>query len=108
MAALSRPGAVTAPTTATSLVTDQLAPVLDGVVERVEAADQERGHAEIVVVEERLGDLLRRADQRGGVARPSYRRRDGRPEALVVDLGLAGEVHQALCPHRLGVGKRAV
>ena len=88
-AASRRPGGVTAPTTARRRVIalsaaarsrsrradlgadqrDQLAAVLDRVVERIEAADQQRGDAEVVVVEQRLGHLLRRADQRGGVAR---------------------------------------
>ena len=48
---------------------DQVAAIRDGVLQRVEAADQEGAHAEVVIVEQRLGDLLGRADQGGGVAR---------------------------------------
>ena len=44
---------------------NQFAAVVDRVLERVEAADQEGGHAEVVVVEQRIGDLLGRADERG-------------------------------------------
>src|SRR5690242_17841758 len=42
---------------------DQLAPELDRIVERVEPAHQERVHAQRVVLEDRVCDLLRRADK---------------------------------------------
>src|SRR5919107_1843719 len=62
---------------------DQLTPVLDGVLQRVEAADQEGRDPEVVVVEERVSDLVRRADERGRVALRARRGGDGGVEALV-------------------------
>ena len=50
---------------------------------RIEAADQERGDAEVVVFAQRLGHLLRRADQAGGVAAGAGQQRGARPQALV-------------------------
>src|SRR6185436_19843351 len=127
MAAFSRPGGVTAPTTATSRgiasgrravavaarhpgahERDQLVAILLRVLEGIEAADEEGGDAEVVVVEQRFGHLLGRAHQRGGIARAAHRRRDGRPEALVVQLALARELHQPLRPHRLRQRERPV
>src|SRR5882724_2252971 len=127
MAELSRPGGVTAPTTATSRgiasgrravavaaqdpgahERDQLAAILLRVLEGVEAADEEGADAEVVVVEEGLGHLLGGAHQRGGIARAAHRRRDGGPEPLVVPLALARELHQPLRAHRLRQGQGAV
>src|SRR5690242_9293279 len=45
----------------------QLAPVLDRVFQRIEAANEKGGDAEVVVVEQRLGHLVRRADQSRGI-----------------------------------------
>ena len=42
---------------------DQAFAVVDGVFKRVEAADEEGGDAQVVVVEQRFGHLFRRADQ---------------------------------------------
>src|SRR5258707_380799 len=42
---------------------EELAAVVDGILQGIEAADEEGGDAEIVVVEERVGDLCRRAHQ---------------------------------------------
>src|SRR5262249_40746991 len=125
IAVLRRPGGVTAPTTASSVVTasgggaiaaghlaspqrNQLAAVFLGVVQRVEAANQERGDAEVVVVEERLGDLLRRADEGRRVAGSGYHSGDRRPEPLVVHLGPSREVDQTAGPYRVGKWRRAI
>lgn len=42
---------------------DQAFAIVDGVVERVEAADQERGDAQVVVIQQSFGHLFRGADQ---------------------------------------------
>ena len=42
---------------------DEFFAVVDGVVQRVEAANQESGDPQVVVVEQRFGHLLRGADQ---------------------------------------------
>src|SRR5215218_5966012 len=81
---------------------DQVAAVVDRVLEGVEAADQEGGHADLVVVQEGLGDLLRRADQRGGAPARAGGGGDRRPQALVVDLALGGDVEQPARADRLG------
>src|SRR5438105_708025 len=46
---------------------DEVAAVGDGVFERVETADEERGGAGVDVGEERFGDLVGGADDGGGV-----------------------------------------
>src|SRR5208282_6405527 len=74
----------------------QFAAVVDRIFQRVEAANQERRHAEIIVGEQRFGDLRRRADQRGGVAARSGRRGDLRPQPLVEHPALRGRGEQAL------------
>src|SRR5262245_14137022 len=78
----------------------QVAPELDRVLERVESADQHRAGAGIVVVQERFGDLLRRADQRRGASGRAGDGGDRGPQALVVRLAARGQVEQ---PLRAGV-----
>ena len=73
----------------------QAATVLDGVLQWVETADQERRDAEVVVVTERLGHLVRCADQaRGVAARAGEQRRSG-PQPLVQPLALRSSGEQA-------------
>src|SRR5262245_30012860 len=78
----------------------QVAPELDRVLERVESADQHRAGAGVVVVQERFGDLLRRADQRRGASGRAGGGGDRGPEALIVHLAARGQVEQ---PLRAGV-----
>ena len=42
---------------------NELAAEFDGIVERIEAAHQNRTDAELVIFQDRTGDLLRRADE---------------------------------------------
>src|SRR4051794_6616862 len=81
---------------------DQLFAELGGVLERFEAADEETGDAQVVVAQQRLGDLLRGADEGGGIAAGAGGRGDGHPEAVVEDLALGGEIEQALRAGRGG------
>ena len=74
---------------------DQLAAEVDRVLVRIEAADQERVDAELVVFEQRARDLLGRADQARRVAHRAGRLGDRHPQPLVVRLALRGEVEQA-------------
>src|SRR5215813_1518155 len=78
---------------------NELAAELDRVVERVEAANEKRIDAQSVVFEDRIGDLLGRSDETGRVAKGTGRACDRHPQALVMDVGLHGKVHQALAPH---------
>src|SRR5216683_1169752 len=78
---------------------DQLASKIDGVFERIEAADQERMDAELVVFEQGTRDLLGRADQARRVAHRARRLGDGHPQPLVMRLALRREVEQT--PRRL-------
>src|SRR5229473_6194059 len=55
---------------------DQFAPELDRIVEGVEPADEERVHAQCVVFQDRLRDLLGGADETRGVAERDGRARD--------------------------------
>src|SRR5262249_39932082 len=75
---------------------NELAAELDRVVERVEAANEKRIDAQSVVFEDRIGDLLGRSDETGRVAKGTGRACDRHPQALVMDVGLHGKVHQAL------------
>src|SRR5262249_31198816 len=61
---------------------NEFAAKLDRVVERIEAADQHRGDAELVIFEDRARDLLRRADQTRGIAERAGCTRDRHPQAL--------------------------
>src|SRR5262245_9919686 len=75
---------------------NELAAELDRVVERVEAAKEKRIDAQSVVFYDRIGDLLGRSDETGRVAKGTGRACDRHPQALVMDVGLHGKVHQAL------------
>jgi len=46
---------------------NQFAAIFDGVDQRIEAADQKVADAEVVIIAEHFGDLLRRSDQAVGV-----------------------------------------
>src|SRR5262245_55243614 len=70
----------------------QITPELDRVLERVESADQHGAGAGVVVVQERFGDLLRRADQRRGASRRAGGGGDRGPQPLVVHLAVSGQV----------------
>src|SRR5215212_1277012 len=61
---------------------DQVAAVIDRVLEGVEAADQEGRHADFVVVQEGLDHLLRGADQGGGAPARTGGGGNRCPEAL--------------------------
>jgi hypothetical protein len=82
---------------------DQVAAVGDGVVQRIEAADQEGADAQVVVVEQGVGHLFGRADQSGRVAAGAGQRRDPGPEALVQPRAERGGGQQ---PLGAGVGRR--
>lgn len=73
----------------------QVAAIIGGVIQRIEAADQEGGDAECVIVQQRFRDLLRGANQRGGIGPGTDRRRDLGPQALVPDLAARGGFQQA-------------
>src|SRR5215813_1099734 len=75
---------------------NELAAELDRVVERVEAANEKRIDAQSVVFEDRIGNLLGRSDETGRVAKGTGSACDRHPQALVMDVGLHGKVHQAL------------
>src|SRR3954447_1681436 len=83
----------------------QLTAVGYGVFARFEATDQDVGDAGVVVVENGVGDCLRRADQGGGVAPSAGRRGDRHPEALVEDFLLRGEVEESLRSGRARSGR---
>ena len=74
----------------------EVAAVVDGVLQRVEAADEDGVHARIDVIEDGFGDLLRCADERGRVALGTGRTSDGGEQTLVEDVALFGELEQAL------------
>ena len=80
----------------------QLAAVVDGVVVRVVAPDQDRGDADVEVVEDRLGDRLGRADERGRVACGAGGGGERGPQRPVVQLALLGRGEQ---PLRADVGR---
>ena len=73
------------------------AAVAVGVGQRLEAADQQRADAEVDVVEQRLGDLLVAADERGGVAGRAGHLGDRGPEPLVVDVALRRRTSSSRC-----------
>ncbi|OJB51270.1 hypothetical protein BGV59_13110 [Burkholderia ubonensis] len=74
---------------------NQFAAVVDRVVERIEAADQEGRHAEVVVVEQRVGDLLGRADERRRIRARAGQLRDLGPQPLVDARAALGGGQQA-------------
>ncbi|MGY4326341.1 hypothetical protein ACVWWG_000755 [Bradyrhizobium sp. LB7.2] len=74
---------------------NQFAPILDGVDQGIEAADQEMADAEIVIVAEDFRDLLRRTDQRRGVAVGAGELCDLGPQPLVDAAALVGKREQA-------------
>src|SRR5580704_10131708 len=47
---------------------NQLAPVIDCILERIETANEEGSHSEFIIFDECFGHLFRCTDQRGGVA----------------------------------------
>lgn len=57
--------------------------IVGRVVQRIEAADQEVTHPEVVVVEQRIRHLLRGAHQRGGVMSAAHQLGDAGPQAFV-------------------------
>ena len=69
--------------------------VFDVVLQRIEAADQERGDAEVVIIAQRLGDLFRRADQAGRVAARAGRQRRAGPQPFVEPFAHRGGGQQA-------------
>lgn len=77
---------------------DQLATVFDGVIVRVVAADEDGRDAELDVVEDRRRHRLRRANQRGRVARRSGGRRQRGRERPIVPLAPVGRREQPLRP----------
>lgn len=78
--------------------------VLLSIVERIEPADQEVAHAEVVVIEQRVGDLFRGAHQRGGVVAAAYQLRDPGPQAFIHHLALRRRRPQTLRPDAVGLG----
>src|SRR4051812_40959196 len=75
---------------------DELAAVVHDVLVRVEAANKEGGHADVIVVEQRSRDGLRRADERGGTAAGIGSRCGRGPEAAIVDLSARRDGEQTL------------
>src|SRR6266446_10804361 len=75
---------------------NELTTKLDRIVQGVEAADEERIHAERVVFENRLCDLFRSADQTRSVTERAGRTCNRHPQALVMDIALEREAHQPL------------
>src|SRR5262245_41634324 len=75
---------------------NQVTAELDRVLERIEAADQHGGGAGVVVVEQRFGDLLCRADQRRRAAGCTGGGGNRGPESLVVHFAARGEIEQPL------------
>src|SRR6187402_873458 len=75
---------------------NQFAPVFDGVFQRIEAANQERRHAQVPVVEQRFGDLLGGTDERRRVAAGAGQRCNLGPQALVANLAAGGGLEQSL------------
>ena len=67
---------------------NQLAAEIDRIVVRVEAANQKRGDAQPIVLEDRVCDLLRRADQARRVAERAGGARDRTGDAGSGALGL--------------------
>ena len=73
-----------------------MAAVVDGVVVGVVAPDEDRGDADVDVVEERLRHRFRRADQRRRVAAGAGRGGQRGPQRPVVQLALGGGGQQPL------------
>ena len=76
--------------------------VVGGIGQRLVAVDEEGRGADGDVVEKGVGDLLVAADQRRGVARGTGCLGQGRPETLVVQVALGGELQESLGPLGLG------
>ena len=74
---------------------NQFAAVVDRVFQRIEAADQERRDAEVVVVEQRVGDLFGRADERRRIRACAGELRDLGPQPLVDARAAFGRGEQA-------------
>src|SRR5437870_11257431 len=89
---------------------NQLASEIKRVVVWIEAANQKRGDAKPVVLEDRARDLLRRADQARGITKRAGGADDRHPQPLVVHVGPRRERHQALprLIDRLGWRARAL
>ncbi len=81
---------------------DQFAAVVFGIGERIETAQQHTAYAEPVIANHRVCHLVRRADQRGGIAGTGGRARDRRPQSLVVHVSAGREPYQA--PSGFGLG----
>ena len=79
---------------------DQLPAVVGGVLKWVVPANEQRGHAEVHIIEQRLGDRVRRPDQGGGVAAGPAGPGRGRPQRPVVQVALGRGRQQ---PLRAGV-----
>src|SRR5699024_6164290 len=77
----------------------QIAPVLH-IAELVEAADQEVLHAQVPVLQQRIGDLLAGAHVPAGVALRAHQPGDPEPQPLIVHVPLVGEALQAVRGHR--------
>ena len=77
---------------------DQLASVLNRVLQGIEAPDEEGRDPEIVVVEQGIGDLIGRADKGRRVPLRAGDGRDGGVEPLVEPIALGGCGEQPACP----------
>src|SRR5690606_8244440 len=85
---------------------DDVPAEVDRVVEQVVAARGDDADAEVVVREQRLRDLLRRADERVGVAGASGGLGGGGPQGGVVPLALGRDLQEALRARVLGLVDR--
>ena len=77
---------------------DQLASVLNRVLQGIEAPDEEGRDPEIVVVEQGIGDLIGRADKGRRVPCAPVSCGNGGVEALVEPIALGGCGEQPACP----------
>src|SRR5579862_4117448 len=75
-------------------VWNKLAAEIDGVVERIEAADEKRADAEPIIAQDRLRHLLRGADETRGIAERAGRPRDRHPQPLVMHIAFERKAHQ--------------
>src|SRR5690606_9291830 len=85
---------------------DDVPAEVDRVVEKVVAARGDDADAEVVVREQRLRDLLRRADERVGVAGAAGGPGGGGPQGGVVPLALGRDLQKALRARVLGLVDR--
>src|SRR6478609_6533845 len=79
---------------------DQFSTKVDGVVVWIEAANQERAHADVVVIEQRERDGFCRADESSAVPSATERFGDWRPQCSVLEVALFRGSQQALRAHR--------